>query len=79
MARHYCLIVDELFEKVSDLRELKDHVKIFCRAIHEANGKQSARVFGVNKHSPSGFIKNAIREQPMPLMEYNTNFNRKKT
>lgn len=78
MARNFIAIVDELFEAVTDPIELKFHVKMVCKSIHEANNKQSARVFGVNRHSTGGMIKQALKDQLMPKIDYNPNLNPKR-
>ena len=81
MARNYISIIEDMFSAVKgmdDLDELKYNVKLFAKAIKEANNEQSVRVYGVNKHSPSGFIKMQLRSREMPPIGYFPNPNRKK-
>ena len=71
MARKTTVIVDELFDKlIHDPKELKYHVKVLLQACHEAGCKQSVRVFGVNRKSPSGLIKGALMSRKQPEVDY---------
>lgn len=70
--------IDDLFENVADRDELKYHMKLVCRALHEAGCKQSIRVFGVYKHCTGQVIKQALRDRKIPVVEYSPNLNPKK-
>lgn len=78
MARELITAVDDLFNQVEDRDELKYHMKMICRALHEAGRKQSVRVFSVNKTFTGQVMKQALSDRKMPPIEYHPNLNPKK-